>query len=298
MAPPPHSSNEPGILFRTRLAVLPQPAYWGLWVAVLSVAVLAIGFYAVGTPDFSTGEFTIDQQLSRSHVGILTFIAMSIGTVFSPVGGVLIIAALCLFLLIVRKSPVNAVAFGGVAAFGWLSSQFFKAIVERPRPNPALLFDPLAPETGSNSFPSGHVALVVGFAWAFFFLLRNGPWAKPAVVLGVLVSVAVAWSRLYEGVHYPSDVIASFLAASAGVLLFCGLWNRFQAQLLPRIPLLARFGPVAAPKPEHNAAGSPRPAIGTTGESIGGRARRPAGGLASPGGSTSAGSSTTNEQNS
>ncbi len=294
MAPPSHRTIEPGIPYRTRLAVLPQPALWGLWVAILSVAVLAIGFYAVGTPDFSTGEFTIDQQLSRSHVGILTFIAMTIGTVFSPAGGVLIIAAICLFLLIVRKSPVNAVAFGGVAAAGWLSSQFFKAIVERPRPNPALLFDPLAPETGSNSFPSGHVALVVGLAWAFFFLLRNGPWAKPAAVLGVLVSIAVAWSRLYEGVHYPTDVVASFLAASAGVLLFCGLWNRFQAQLLPRIPLLARFGPVAAPKPGHDVAGAPRPDAGPTGGFIGG----PAGGPAPSRGSTSAGSSISPDQNS
>ena len=256
MAPPSPRSIESGIRHRTRLATLPQPALWGLWVVLLSVAVLAIGFYAVETPDFSTGEFTIDQQLSRSHVAALTVIAMSLGTVFSPLAGVLIIAALCLFLLAVCKSPVNAVACGGVAAAGWLSSQFFKAIVERPRPNPALLLDPLSPETGSNSFPSGHVALVVGLAWAFFFLLRNGPWAKSAAVLGVLVSVAVAGSRLYEGVHYPSDVVASFLSASAGVLLFCGVWNRFQGQLLPRIPLLSRFGPVAVP------AAGPEPAAG------------------------------------
>lgn len=231
----------------TRLAALPRPRFWLLWVAVLSAAVLALGFLAKDMPGFSTSEFTVDQELSRNHNTVLTAVAMSLNYVFSPVGGFLIIAAVCIFLLVVRKSPVNAVAFGGVAAAGWLSSQFFKVMVERQRPNPALLFDPLAPETGSNSFPSGHVALAVGLAWGVYFLARNTSWAKWAVLSALIVPPVVAWSRVYIGVHYPSDVLASFLAASAAVILFAGLWNRYQARLLPRIALLARFGPVFAP---------------------------------------------------
>lgn len=58
----------------------------------------------------STGEFTIDQQLSLSHVAVLAAVAMTIGTVFSPLAGAFIIAVVCLFLLVVRRSPVNAMA--------------------------------------------------------------------------------------------------------------------------------------------------------------------------------------------
>ncbi|MCQ9164649.1 phosphatase PAP2 family protein [Arthrobacter sp. STN4] len=238
----------------TRLAVLPQLRLWGLWVVVLSAAVLTLGFVATDVHGFSADEFTVDQDLSRHHDGVLTVLAMTLNYVFSPVGAVLVIALCCLFLLVVRKSPVNAIAFGGTAAAGYLSSQFFKAIVERQRPNPALLFDPLAPETGSNSFPSGHVALAVGLAWAFWFLARHTRWSRLAAILGVVVPVVLAWSRLYIGVHYPTDVIASFLAATAAVLLFVGVWNRFQGSVLPRIPLLERFGPVragAAPAARH-----------------------------------------------
>lgn len=239
--------RDPAVLRRTRLAVLPQPPLWGLWVAVLSVAVLALGFFAVATPKFTAEEFLVDQDLSRHHSGLLTAFAMLLNTVFSPVGGFAIIAAVCLFLLVARKSPVNALAFGGIAAAGWLSSQFFKVVVERQRPNPALLFDPLSPETGSNSFPSGHVALAVGLAWAFYFLLHGTRWSRVAVILGILVPVVVAWSRIYVGVHFPSDVVASFLAASAAVFLFAAVWNRYQGVVLPRIPFMARFGPIAAP---------------------------------------------------
>lgn len=224
-----------GTSLRLRLAALPLPRLWGLWVTVLSAAVLALGVSVTANPGFTAGEFGVDQELSRSHVGILTILAVVLDRVFSPVGGATIIVLVCLFLLLVRKSPVNAIAFGGVAASGWLASQFFKVIVERQRPNPALLFDPLAPETGSNSFPSGHVALAVGLAWAFWFLLRNSRWARLAAILGILVPLMVAWSRLYIGVHYPTDVAASFLAASAAVFLFAGVWNRCQGALFPRL---------------------------------------------------------------
>lgn len=229
---------------QTRLAMLPQLRLWGVWVALLSAAVLTLGFVATDMRGFSTNEFTVDQELSRNHDGFLTAVAMTLNYLFSPAGGIAIIALCALFLLVVRKSPVNAIAFGGMAAAGYLSSQFFKVIVERQRPNPALLFDPLAPETGSNSFPSGHVALAVGLAWAFWFLARNTRWSRLSVVLGILVPVVVALSRLYVGVHYPSDVIGSFLASTAAVILFVGVWNRFQGSILPRIPLLDRFGPV------------------------------------------------------
>jgi len=48
-------------------------------------------------------------------------------------------------------------------------------------------------------------------------------------------------------VHYPTDVAASVIAASAAILFFTGLWNRYAMAIIARIRVLVRFGPITAP---------------------------------------------------
>lgn len=102
----------------------------------------------------------------------------------------------------------------------------------------------LIPEPGTDSFPSGHVALASALAIAVFLLARGTRWQRPAATLGITVAVAVAFSRVYLGVHHPTDVAASFLTAATGAAFLTGLWNRFGLSVLGRVPFLAKFGPV------------------------------------------------------
>jgi undecaprenyl-diphosphatase len=164
---------------------------------------------------------------------------MGINLLFGPTAGLLIVAAAALGIWVFRRDLLQAVAFGLTACSGWVASEAFKLIFARQRPNPALLFDPLAPETGSNSFPSGHTCFAVALAFALYFLARGTRRAKVVAVAGALMAVVVAWSRLYIGVHYPTDVAASFLAASAAAVLLAGLWNRYTPRLVERLPAVA-----------------------------------------------------------
>ena len=88
-------------------------------------------------------------------------------------------------------------------------------IVDRPRPAVPRL--DAAPPT--SSFPSGHVAaaiaLYVGLAIVISTLVRNAVVRAIVWVVAVLVPVAVGLSRVYRGMHHPTDVLAS-------VLLGCG----------------------------------------------------------------------------
>jgi membrane-associated phospholipid phosphatase len=221
---------------RTRLLVLPQLRGWVLSGMLLCAAVVALGLTTQLVPGLGTAELALDQDLSHHHSVVLTIVAMTLNYVFAPLAGGAIIFAVCLYLWLVRGALVSAAAFGLVASSGWVSSEFFKILIARHRPDPSVLFDPLSPETGSDSFPSGHVAFAVALAVAVYFLARGTQWAKPAATAGAVLAVTVAWSRLYIGVHYASDVVASFLAAGAAVILLTGLWNRYARRIFDRFP--------------------------------------------------------------
>jgi membrane-associated phospholipid phosphatase len=84
-------------------------------------------------------------------------------------------------------------------------------VVHRPRPNVVRLDH--APPT--SSFPSGHTAASVALfgsvaALVIVFGARIA-WRRIALVVAILVPLLVAASRLYRGMHYPTDVFAGAL---------------------------------------------------------------------------------------
>jgi membrane-associated phospholipid phosphatase len=104
-----------------------------------------------------------------------------------------------------------------VAVFGSISTEtLMKIIIERTRPEG---FSDLLPT--SYSFPSGHATAsmaLYGFIIYLLFML----FPKYRVLTGVLggaVIALVGLSRLYLGVHYPSDVVGGYLLAFLWILI-------------------------------------------------------------------------------
>ncbi|MVU78307.1 phosphatase PAP2 family protein [Nocardia sp. ET3-3] len=147
----------------------------------------------------------------------------------TEVGNPPVLAALtaaAMVVVMVRGRSLAPVVLGAFAFGGYLMMVVtVKLAVERPRP-------PLperAIAANGSSFPSGHAAGVAAVALVSVWLItREGPkrrWIRAiAWTTAFVLIAAVGFSRVYLGVHYPSDIVAGWVlgAGWAGVLFVAG----------------------------------------------------------------------------
>ncbi len=210
----------------------PRPFLLSWWWIALAAAVfaaaVAVGLMAKGA-GATAPELGVDVALSQDRNPVLTGVSLAINVCLGPAGAVIILLVVCLFLLVIRRNLMRALAFGSVVSVGWLSSEVGKRLVERIRP-PDGAVHALISEHGTDSFPSGHTAFAVALVWAVVFVI-GATAGRQGLLLGIgTVFVAlVAFTRLYLGVHYLSDVLGSVFIASAAILAWLPIWNNLIA---------------------------------------------------------------------
>lgn len=133
--------------------------------------------------------------------------------------GILPIAMIILFLLFKKTRKVGITAGVSLALEAILINLTIKKLVGRTRPyvvNEAIEY--ITKRPSDNSFPSGHTGCVFAVASVLFFMMPKKV-GIPAMVIASLVGI----SRLYVGVHYPTDIIGGFII---------GMFTGFIAKLI------------------------------------------------------------------
>jgi len=132
-------------------------------------------------------------------------------------------AAAALLLMRLRR---EAAFFVLTVVLGWIVNTGIKHIAARARPE----IVPHLTEAAGPSFPSGHSfnAAVVYIAMALAFAALSSRRSVRLTVIGaaVLGSLAIAWSRVWLGVHWPSDVLAGWFGGAAWAFTASALLHR------------------------------------------------------------------------
>lgn len=130
-------------------------------------------------------------------------------------------------LFVVLKHRMELVLFLTVGLGSQLLNTMMKGWFHRERPSIHRLIE----QTG-YSFPSGHSMAAFSLYGVVAYLLwrhmRNRSERIVLIVFTVLMTVGIGWSRIYLGVHYPSDVMGGYAASGAWLMLCIGIFEAYR----------------------------------------------------------------------
>lgn len=138
--------------------------------------------------------------------------------------GIIWIAIGILFLLLGVKNKKwrtrGLLVLFSLAANFLACNVILKPLVDRTRPYYVLEYTPLIPPVGDPSFPSGHTAASFAAATAIYAINRK--WGIAAYILATVMG----FSRLYLGVHFPTDVLFGAIIGMAAAKIVVRIFGK------------------------------------------------------------------------
>lgn len=159
-----------------------------------------------------------------SHQGLNKWLSNWLGTV-THLGGATFTLASAFFFALAAPGPWSMAGWQSMAAVA--ISHIPVAVVKRKyrrlRPYQTLAaVHTCKKPLRDSSFPSGHTTAI--FAWLLPWLLVDSALLPILLPVALLLGVSVAWSRMYLGLHYPSDVTVGAALGSLTSVLVSSAW--------------------------------------------------------------------------
>lgn len=184
--------------------------------ALFSVPVFVFAFVANEVIEGDTLPYD-----DRILLGIYQYSSITLNTIITTItnfgGATFVVGTLIAIVGVLtwRKKwqSIAQITFGVLGAGFW--NLVLKFIFERDRPD---LWIHLVSES-SYSFPSGHAMISSALAFSLVAILWHTKWRWTAIIMGGLYMIVIGLTRLYLGVHYPTDIFAGWLVSFAWVIL-------------------------------------------------------------------------------
>lgn len=190
--------------------------------SIIIFIVLAIG---VHYDKFQTFDAEIHDIISIVDFPLVDGFWLVITNLASPL---FILVLLVVLLIIIRNKKYGILLFLNTINI-FLLNQILKYIFTRPRPFDLMLIE----ETG-YSFPSGHTMMALAFYGFLIYVIWQLNLSKRmkkllTIILVILIPL-IGLSRIYLGVHYPSDILGGFMAALAYLIIFIKLVKKYDVR--------------------------------------------------------------------
>jgi len=209
-----------------------------IWISVVGILAVVVFGLLIKNTHF---DLAVVQYFNGFHHGTIGSLTNAVYKFFGPAFAIIGTVVLTGVIILLTRSLRVASTFAVTIAATWLSLAAVKIIVDRLRPDPALLPFPFNPAQIDASYPSGHTAFITALVVTIFLgVAIRYRWV--AAIIGGLVIAGVGLSLIIDGVHYPSDVAASILWGIAVAPLARFLWVSVVLRRFRAVPVADSHG--------------------------------------------------------
>lgn len=192
-------------------------------IMLVCLAGFAVTAWFVATKDVLEFDTAVRQWVYSIRSSALTPVLRSI----TYMGNWQTITALCILLLVIPKTRVRyGIPVSSSALFITVFNKGVKQIFQRPRPDASLHLI----HEGGYSFTSGHsITSMVVFGLLIYLVRKYAEDEKRANILAVFLAIpwiCIGPSRIYMGVHYPTDVLGGWFLGAALLMVILSIEDR------------------------------------------------------------------------